>query len=294
MRSNIPKALFSVETDAQGSAFEVTGSSDAFKMEGDGQQLSIGKMALDGDFKQIGNSLFTGDAELTLDHFKIPSPLGETSFKGLTITSDASEHGDTLNSKMLMSVKEVIVPGSPFESVENLDFGIDLVGLDKQTVIEYQEFMQKMQNDTFAALSSGAQPQAEATEMAALMPILEGLLKEGLEINSKINATLNGKPNKIALNLELLEQLTLIQMSQFMTAPDEAIKKFDVSLDASLDKTIVDSQPIAAAFISQSPLVEAGSKDYSVDLKLGKKIELNGKSMNFGELQGLIFSSLPL
>lgn len=287
---NLPKAQISVDTDTNGSNFKVNGGSDAFEMQGGGQNLSVGKMVIEGDFEKITGSLFTGDMLVALDHVNMVSPLGETSFKGLSVLSDASEHGDTLSSKVKFSAKEVIAAGLPFKTVEDIDFGLDFVGLDKQSVIEYQEFAQQMQRDTLSSLDGRTEPQLNPAE---LMPILEGMLKEGLEISSKINAKLDGKPNNIALDLKLLDSLTLAQMSLFMTNPDDALKKLDVSLDASLDKTLVDTQPMAAAFIAQSPLVAAGSDDYSLGLKLGENIELNGKKMSFSELQVLVFSSLP-
>ncbi len=287
---SFPKAQISIETDTNATHFELSGNSAPFEMQSNGQKLSVGEVKIAGDFEKIADALFTGDMLMTLDHVNTVSPLGETSFKGLSVLSGASEQGDTLSSKIRFSVKEVIAAGLPFQTVEDIDFELDFVGLDKQSVIEYQAFAQQMQRDTLRSLESGSEPQLNPAE---LMPILEGMLKQGLEISSKINAKLDSKPNNIALDLKLLESLTLAQMSLFMTNPDEALKKLDVSLDASLDKILVDTQPMAAAFIAQSPLVAAGSDDYALNLKLGEKIELNGKKMSFSELQVLVFSSLP-
>ncbi len=290
---NFPKARLSIDTDANASVFKINGGSDAFEMEGSGEMLSVGKVTLEGDFTQIAGSLFTGEMQLSADHFDMTGALGDTSFKGLTVTSDASEQGDTLSSKVNFSVDKIQAAGSPFESVEDLSFGLDFSGLDKQSVIDYQEFAQQMQRDTLAALENDVEPQSDPLQMAKLMPILEGMLKQGLEISSRANAKLNGKTNKIGLDLKLLDSLSIAQLSLFMTNPEEALKKFDVSLDASLNKNLVDAQPMVAAFIAQSPLVATGNDDYTLDLKLGKQIELNGKKMNFVELQTLVFSSMP-
>jgi len=288
---NFPKAQISLATDTNASSFDLSGGSDAFEMEGNGEKLSVGEMTIKADFSQVTGSLFTGDMLMKVDHVNTVGALGESSFKGLSVSSDASEQGDTLSSKVLFSIKEVVAPGLPFETAEDINFGLDLAGLDTQSVIEYQEFVQQVQRDTLAALENDSE--VDPNQMAQIMPILEGMLKEGLKVNSKMSAKLNGKPNEIALDLKLLESLTLAQMGLFMTNPDDALAKLDVSLDASLDKALVDAQPLAAAFIAQSPLMAAGSDDYSVDLKLGKKIELNGKAMSFSELQVLVFSSLP-
>gem|GEM_PF-2658847 len=291
---NIPNAKISVATDANTSEFNISGSSDSFSLEGEGQKLSLGKMTIDGDIQKIVGSLFSGDMLLELDHVDMQGALGNTSIKGISINSSTNERGDTISSKALFSVKEVVAAASPFESLEDLNLGLDLLGLDKQSVIDYQDFTQKMQRDILSSLENGTEPEANPADMAQMLPILEGMLKQGLEVNSKVSAKLNGEPNKVALDLKLLDSLTLAQMSLFMTNPDDALKKLDVSLDASLNKALVDSQPVAAAFIAQSPLVAAGKDDYTLDLKLGKKIKLNDKTMSFSELQALVFSSLPL
>ena len=290
---NFPNAELSIDTDASASKFDINGYSDSFELGGQGENLSVGKMSIEGDFEKITGALFTGDMLMKVDHFDMQSVLGDTSIKGITMLTNASEQGDNLSSQLQFSVKEIAAAASPLGTVEDLDLKLDLMGLDKQSIIEYQEFTQRIQRDILSSLESGTEPQANPADMAQMMPILEGLLKQGLEVNSKVSAKLDGKPNKISLDLKLLEALSLAQMSLFMTNPDDALKKLDVALDASLDKSLVDSQPIAAAFIGQSPLVNAGSDDYSIDLALGKEIKLNGKVMSFSELQVLVFSSMP-
>ena len=168
----------------------------------------------------------------------------------------------------------------PFESVKDVSFGLDIQGLDKNAMVEYQEMAQSLQ----------AQGDADISK---LMPVFEKMLKKDLNVNSQIKAKLNGKPNNIDLNVKLLEGLSFAQLPEFMTAPDQALKKVDAKLAASLSKEVVDGQPLASAFIANSPLVAANSDDYAVNLELGEKIELNGKALSFVELQTLIFTSLP-
>jgi hypothetical protein len=184
-------------------------------------------------------------------------------------------------------------PGSPFESIKDIDVGVDFKGLDKQSVIEYQAFTERLQQDSLAALNNPNEPQTDPMQMAQLMPILEGMLKRGLEINASLSAEVNNKPNKVALDLKFLDSLTIEQLSLFMSKPDDALKKVSLLFDASFDKGLVDSQPMAAALIAGSPLVAAGNDNYAIDLELGQKIELNGNAMSFAELQTLVLASLP-
>lgn len=290
---NLPEALFSISTDAKASEFHMSGRSEAFEMEGNGEKLSVGKMTLDVDFAQVVGSLFVGDMLIKFEHFTTNSALGETSVKGLSVLSNASDQGDTLSSKVLFSADQIIAPGSPFESIKEIGIGVDFKGLDKQSVIEYQEFTENFRQASLAALNNPDAPQTDSMQMAQLMPILEGALKRDLEINANFNAELDGKPNKISLDLKLLDSLTIEQLSLFMIKPDEALNKISLLLNASFDKGWVDSQPMAAALIAGSPLIAGGSDNYALDLKLGREIKLNGKAMSFAELQTIVLTSLP-
>jgi uncharacterized protein YdgA (DUF945 family) len=290
---NLPEALVSITTDANASEFNVSGNSDAFEMEGNGEKLSVGEMTLEVDFVRVVGSLFTGDMLMKIEHVTSKGALGETSVKGLSVLSNASDQGDTLSSKVLFSADQVSSPGSPFESIKDIDVGVDFKGLDKQSVIEYQAFTERLQQDSLAALNNPNEPQTDPMQMTQLMPILEGMLKRGLEINASLSAEVNNKPNKVALDLKLLDSLTIEQLSLFMSKPDDALKKVSLLFDASFDKGLVDSQPMAAALIAGSPLVAAGNDNYAIDLELGQKIELNGNAMSFAELQTLVLASLP-
>jgi uncharacterized protein YdgA (DUF945 family) len=290
---NLPEALVSISTDADASELYMSGSSEAFEMQGNGETLSVGEMSLEVDFTRVVGSLFIGDMLMKVEHFTTKGALGKTSVKGLSVFSNASEHGETLSSKVLFSADQVSSPGSPFESISDIDVGVDFKGLDKQSVIEYQEFTERLHRDNLAALTNPNEPQTDPTHTAQLMPILEGMLKRGLEINANLNAKFDGKPNKIALDLKLLDSLTIEQLSLFMSKPDDALQKVYLLLDASFDKGLVDSQPMAAALIAGSPLIAADNDNYALDLQLGEKIELNGKAMSFAELQTLVLANMP-
>ncbi|MFT6033659.1 MAG: hypothetical protein ACI854_002199 [Arenicella sp.] len=291
---NFPATLLSVFTDAKGSKFRINGNSDAFEMSGSGEKLSVGKMTIEGDFAQVIGSLFTGDMLINIDYFSTSGAQSETSIKGLQVLSSAYDNGDTLSSKLLFSIDQMTTSDAPVKSIESLKLGLKFQGLNKQSVIEYQEFSHQLQADTSATVENSGAPQSEPSEPKDLMPILEGMLKRGLEINANLNASLDGKPNSVNLDLKLVESISIEQLSQFISAPDDALSKLEVLLNASLDKGLIDSQPLAAILVARSPLVAAGTDNYALNLKLGSKIELNGKTISWVELQTLVFSSLPL
>lgn len=289
----IPNTMITVDTDAKGSAIKLSGGSNAFDMQGNGQTMKFGAMSLSGDMEKAGEGLFIGDFVVDLESFVAAGPLGETTLNGMSLRSKTDQSGENLSSTAVVNIKEVASPVMPFESVKDLSMALDISGLDKQAFIEYQQIAQQMQADTMLSLEGNQEAPMPQAQMAEMMPVLESMLKQGLDISSKVSAKLNGEDNSIALNLILLENLSFSQMPQFMTAPDEALKKVAIKLDASLAKQVVDGQPMAAAFIARSPLVSANADSYALNLALGDSISLNGKELSFAELQALIFSSLP-
>lgn len=289
----IPNTKITVDTDAKGSAIKLSGGSEAFDMQGNGQTMKVGEMSLSGDMEKVGEGLFVGDFAMNLDSFVAGGPLGETTINGMSLRTETDQNGDNLNSNAVMSIKEIASAVMPFESVKDLNMALDISGLDKQAFIEYQQIAQQIQADTMLALEDKQEPPMPQAQMAKMMPVLEKMLKQGLNVSSNVSAKLNGENNDIALNLKLLESLSFAQMPEFMTAPDEALKKVNIKLDASLAKQVVDGQPMAAAFIARNPLVSANADDYALNLALGEEISLNGKKMSFAELQALVFSSLP-
>lgn len=291
---NIPNMNIEVATDADMGQFDVSGGSDPFSMDADGGKLSLGKMTLGGDLNRLEGNLMTGDFKIDLASFDLQGPQGNSSLKNLSVTTETKENGENLDSAVNFAVDEMTVPGEMLKTIEDVTFNLTANGVDTQAMVEYQEFATQMQRDVLASLESGEQQETDPMQMAALMPILERMLKQGLHIKTDLNAKLNGEPNTFDLDLKLLESMTIAQLPAFMTQPDEALKKVDVSFGVALDKKLIDSQPMVSGMVAQSPLVDAASDDYKISLKLGEKIELNGKAMSFQELQMLVLSNLPM
>lgn len=284
----------SVSTDSNMQNFDVNGGSEPFTMNVDGEEFSLGKVSIDGDLNRLSGSLMTGDFKMALASMDFQGAQGKGSFKDISIITGTKENGENLDSVMNLKAGEINFPNPILTAIEDVALNITANGLDTKAMIEYQEVATKMQQDIMAAANGGSAAEADPMQMAALMPVFERMLKEGLHVKTDVSAKLNGEPNVFNLDLKLLESLTFAQLPAFMTQPDEALKKVDASLDVALDKKLIDSQPMVAGMISQSPLVDGASDDYKLNLKLGKSIELNGKSMSFQELQMLVLSNLPM
>jgi hypothetical protein len=180
------------------------------------------------------------------------------------------------------------------ESVEDVQVEFEFNGIDTEAFAEYQAFSMKIQREMLSSIETGAEPEIDPNMMLQMLPIFEKMLKPGLEVNMAFDAKLNGTDNSLALDSTLLEPLTFTQMTMFVTNTEEALKKLDIKLDTALAKSFIDSQPMAAGMISQSPLIETTTEAYKLKLALGDKIELNGKTLSYEELQTLVFSSMPM
>ena len=130
--------------------------------------------------------------------------------------------------------------------------------------------------------------------MLQMLPIIESMLKTSLEIKIAAQAKLDGMDNNVALSSSLLEPLTLAQMPLFLADPEAALKKLECHIHASLAKSFVDLQPIAAAMIAHNPLIEVTADHYQLTLNMGNEIELNGQVISLQALQSLALGNASM
>lgn len=289
-----PNALISVETDSEMKAFSIDGRSDAFNFEDNNNAISIGKLSIKGDVEAIADLVYAGDFDMSLENFNFKDDENDVAVSGMSMSSKSSENGENMDSLAVFKVASIKTGSPAMESVEDVKVEVEFNGIDTEAFAEYQAFSMKIQREMLSSLETGAEPEMDPNMMLQMLPIFEKMLKPGLEVNMAFDAKLNGTDNSLALDSTLLEPLTFTQMTMFVTNTEEALKKLDIKLDTALAKSFVDSQPMAAGMISQSPLIETTTEAYKLKLALGDKIELNGKTLSYEELQTLVFSSMPM
>lgn len=287
-----PKAILNIETDNEMSSFNVTGGSEPFKIDNDESNLDIGAVSIDADMKSIGTMLFTGPFNISIDKLNFKDNQEEFTSKGFSVSSLNAENGENLDSRGTIKIESMNIVNGPINSIEDAEAVIEFNGIDTKALAEYQAFSLKLQKEAFASIESGEEPQIDPNAMMAILPILEKMLKSGLEMNINVNAKLNGSDNKVNFNSSLLESLTLAEMGMFIAAPDQALKKLDLKLNTSIANALIESQPMVAGMLEQSPLIEKTSDAYTLNFSSQQTIELNGKTVTFEELQGMIFASL--
>lgn len=291
---NTPHALISLTTDKDMEYFEFTGKTGEFNFDNEQGKLNMSELTFDGNLTSIAPYVYVGDMDMNLDKLSIKDENQDISLNGFSFTSETSQNGDNIDSEVNFKLASVNSPNPLFSSIENVDMKMDLNGVDTQAFSEYQAFSMKMQRDVLSSVESGNEAQMDPNMMLQILPIMEKMLKSGLEMNLDLSTKLDGANNSIRLDSKLLESLSFTEMTMFMTAPEQAFKKLNVKLNADFDKSVVDSQPMFGGFISQSPLVKQVSDSYKVDLKLGDTFELNGEQVTVEELYGMVFGSMRM
>jgi uncharacterized protein YdgA (DUF945 family) len=289
-----PNALISVETDNEMKAFNIDGRSEAFNFEDSDSAISIGEFSFKGDIGAVAELVYAGDFDMSLENFKLKDDGNDIALTGMTWSSKNVENGDNIDSYGVAKIASIEMSDASMESVEDVKVEFEFNGIDTAALAEYQAFSMKIQREMLSSIETGQEPELDPNMMLQMLPIFESMLKPGLEINMAFDAKLNGTDNSLALESKLLEPLTFTQMAMFVTNTEEALKRLDIKLNTALAKSFIDSQPMAAGMISQSPLIETTSDAYKLKLALGEKIELNGKTLSFEELQTLVFSSMPM
>lgn len=289
---DLPRALISIETNNDMTSFSFTGSSDTFQFADNEATLDVGNLQFKGNLTSIGAMLFTGPFELSLDKFNIKNKQESFALKQFSIATLNAENGDNMDNKAVVKIASIKTMNSLINSIENVVGAFELNGVDTKAFAEYQRASLDMQRQAMASFDAGQEPAVDPNMMLQLLPILESMLKPGLEMNFDLSAKLDGADNKFSLKSSLLEPLGFSDMAMFAINPEQILKKVDISLNTNLANSLIDADPMTSAIASQSPLLEKTSDAYKLKLAIGKKIELNGKTITFEELQRLTFASL--
>ena len=289
---NTPKAQLNIETDNEMTAFKFTGDTEAFQLDDEEGTLDIGGINIEGDLESIATMLFTGSLNVDLDTLSFKDSEEEFTLDKVSFSSITRENGDNIDSRGTFKLGSMIAPNGDIKSIENVELVFEVNGVDTKAYSEYQAFSMDIQKQAFATLEAGQEPQIDPNAMIAALPIIEKMLKPGLELNLGVEAELNGTANEVELELSLLEALTLAEMSIFITDTEQALKKLDIELETKLSNSFVESQAMLAVMLGQSPLIEKTDDNYKLKFSSNKTIELNGKSITFAELQSMVFGSL--
>lgn len=289
-----PNALLSIETDNKMSAFKFKGGTESFKLKDEEGRLDVGTMTFDGDMTSIAEMVLTGSFNLSLDTLRFKSDETRFSLSDFTVSSVNHESGDNINSKGVLTLGSMDIADNAISRIDNVNVAVELNGVDTDAFSEYQAFAMNIQQQALVASDAGQAPPVDPNSMLAMLPMLERMLKAGLALNLDAKAKLNGSDNTFQLGASLVESLTLAEMGIFVVAPEQALKKLDINIDTQLANALVDTQPMLAEMLSQSPLIEKSNDHYTLAFSSNKSIQLNGKTITFDELQELVFGSLSL
>ena len=148
-----------------------------------------------------------------------------------------------------------------------------------------------MQMDLVSSLDSESQSNTNPADMMQVLPILEKILTEDLDLDINLSGKLDDQENSMKLSLDLLDSVTMADAMTLAIAPQDVLEKIDFKLSASFDKDTLNIQPQAANTIMNSPLFKESSDSYNIELELGSEIEINDEAMTFEELQMMVMTS---
>ena len=289
-----PRAIMTIETNQSMSALAFDGQVDAFEVENENRRFSLGEISFTGDVEAIADVFIVGDFAMSLDTFSLKNAGNEVVLVDLSVYSKSLENGDNIDSYSIVKIASLETSDAAVADVEDFSLTTELNGLDTAALIEYQALSMQLQREWLATLESSNVANSDQNTLLQMLPIIESMLKPGLEIKIAAQAKLDGTDNSVALSSRLLEPLTLAQMPLFLADPESALQKLDSHIDASLSKSFVDLQPIVAGIIAHSPLIEVSADHYQLTLTIGNEIELNGQVISLEALQSLVLGNASM
>ena len=285
---DLPKAFFALTTDASLSFYKVKARSEPFAhTNNEGVQVAFDGLSIDANLSQIARLLFTGEMSIALGDMTVVKDSEEVSIKGLSISTNTSAQKDNLDTEFSLAIDQITLPETPYDSTESIDFSFAIKGLDKQAMVDYVEIGSEMQDSLFMALSSDEEPSIAnmLSLYSRLIPAMEKMLKENLELSIDASGTLNNKVNKANFNFTLLESLTFAQLPMLALDPQSTVEKFEANFSALINQVLIDNNPEMAELIEQIPFIKVGDDNYKLDLKFNQDIQLNNKIISVDELK---------
>ena len=289
-----PRAIVTIEINQAMSALAFNGQIDPFEVENENRRFSLGEFNFTGDLEAIADVFMVGDFAMSLDKFSLKNADNEIALVDFSVVSESVENGDNVDSYSIVKIASLEISDTTVADVEDFILTTELNGLNTAALIEYQALSMQLQREWLATLESADVANSDQNTMLQMLPIIESMLKPSLEIKIAAQAKLDGMDNNVALSSSLLEPLTLAQMPLFLADPEAALKKLECHIHASLAKSFVDLQPIAAAMIAHNPLIEVTADHYQLTLNMGNEIELNGQVISLQALQSLALGNASM
>lgn len=280
-----------VESDSGFTVYDSVAKLGAFELSDENGSFSMSPSTMDWTVKPTDLGLFEGDYSMSIDSINFVDANQRTKLDGMEISGSSIERGDKMDSIVKLQLKSMSGEGSQAMSIEDATFTADILGVNSQALVEYQEFAASIQNDLLSSLEEGNEQQVDPNQMMAMLPIIEKMLDKDLNIKMALAGDLMGKPNSMDIDVKLLQKTSFTQLSAIMFNPESVLQNFDIKLNTALNKGLIDGHP-AGAMVASSPLFAQTGDDYQASIKLGAESEVNGEKVSFQELQGMIMSGM--
>ncbi len=281
-------STMSVQTNKEFSVYEgevKLGKFDIASVEG---TLKMNPSNLVFNLKPTEIGLYEGKYTMDVGDLELLAEGNTMTMSGLTLDAEGVERGEVMDAMVDLSLADFSGGGA---SAKNVKLKYDVLGLNSQALLDYQEFANQMQADMLASLEEGDVEAATANQMMALLPIVERMLDKGLKLNVKASGDIMEKPNSMQIDMELLKKTSFTELSALAFNPESVLSHFNVSMAASLNQGLVQSNPQLGAMIANSPFFKSVDGNYETALKVGEESAVNGQKVSFQQLMGMAMAA---
>jgi len=235
--------------------------------------------------------LFETEYAVTLADISVVSEQQKVKMQGFNMAGSLEERGDTMDSALNVTLKSYEAEGQQSIAVENLSLLVNALGVNSQALLEYQEFATSLQSKLLATAGEPSQSQLDPNQMLALLPIVEKMLDENLNIKLALSGDVFGTANEAAIDVKLLKKTSFAQLSAIVFNPESVFENMDIRINSSVNKSLAQSHPLLGPTMANSPLILSDGDNYTSDIKIGAEPMVNGRKVTFQELQTMVLSS---
>ncbi len=284
---------FTLSADKAMTVFDTKTEIGAMQFTNAEGSLNLAASELDMVIKPTELGLAEADYEMRIGDLNFVDQGQKTAIKGVEMSGTGVERGENMDYTLNMKIASLNAEGEQAFTVDNLVVDSKTLGLNSQALVDYQAFATQMQLDVLQQLESGEQKEPDPAQFMAILPIIENMMNEGLNISLAVSGDVMGKPNSAGIDFKLLKKTSFTELSAFMFNPEAVLGNLSLDVKTSLNKELVQSNPAVGAMIGSNPVFQDADGNYQTAIKVGAESSVNGKTVSFQELQGMLLSGMP-
>ena len=266
------------ETTRDLNTLKVVAKLGSFKLSYEDNKTSFNSIDVNGYFYDAGDTLDFGKIEIGVSDFNyFEKELSTLSAAKLQLDSSLNGRGDAVEFNFDLKVEQAFALDGDDKQheVDNLSIAFKVREINRKALVKLNKLIKTIStaNEDPEDLAIGP--------MLTVFPTVESFLTQGFGFSMSVDATENSDRLFIAIDLNLNDKLSFLELSTVIYAPESILDQVNFTSDMILPDTFVDLDAEFAKYITDSSFYEKTGDGYKSKFSIKDgNVNINGKRMS--------------